>query len=394
VRGAALARAPAAEAKLRVETISSESDLARLGGSWDDLVAAMPRPSPFFLHAWLLEWWRHYGGEAELGIHLAYRSDRLVGALPLCTRRRLGLRVTEFVGGTWALLGDLLLAPGEDDTTAAMLVEQAAASGDDFASLFGLPGSSRLVAALPPRALHLIERLEAPVMDITAGWDDAYRAKLSAKARSERRRRLRQLGKLGPVEVTVARTRAELEPALEDAFRVHRLRWQGRRDASGFVSPTGLRFHRAAILALAGLGVPRLTVLRCGGQPIAFALALQLGGATYGVSMAFDPAYAGFGPGMEAKLSSLEAAAAEGVTRVELLGAAAPHKRRLTDRFEPIYQGIGLARTVRGHAASEALHGAIRARRRLKRWPAAKRLYDRVPRHVRGGAHRRAQPAR
>jgi CelD/BcsL family acetyltransferase involved in cellulose biosynthesis len=99
--------------------------------------------------------------------------------------------------------------------------------------------------------------------------------------------------------------------------------------------------------------------------------------------MAYDPAYAAFGPGLEAKLTSLEAAAAEGITRVELLGADAPHKRRLTDRFEPVHQGIGLARTLRGRAASDALLGAIHTRRRLKQWPAAKRLYERVPRPAR-----------
>jgi CelD/BcsL family acetyltransferase involved in cellulose biosynthesis len=373
----ARAGAPVAE-PLRIETLSSEADLARLAG-WDDLVRAMPRPSPFLLHPWLLEWWRHYGRDDDLAVHVAYRGDRLVAALPLCTRHRRGLRVTEFVGGTWALLGDLLLAPGEDRATAAALVERAASSGDDFANLFGLPGSSRLVAALPPEALHLVERLEAPVLDLSAGWDDVYRSKLSGKARAERRRRRLRLEELGAVEVSTARTPDELGPALEDAFRVHALRWQGHRDASGFVTPAGLSFHRAAVLALAELDVPRITVLRLDGRAIAFALSLQLEGGAYGVTMAFDPAYGTFGPGIETKLSSLEAAADEGVTRVELLGAAAPHKQRLTDRFEPIYQGIGLARTVRGRAAVQTLFGAIRVRRRMKRWPAAKRLYDRLP---------------
>jgi CelD/BcsL family acetyltransferase involved in cellulose biosynthesis len=380
VRGARLATARAAEPKLQIETVSSEDEFVLLAGDWDELVRAMPRPSPFFLHAWMFEWWRQYGRGAELAVHVAFRGDRLVGALPLFTRQRLGLRVTEFVGGTWALLGDLLLAPDEPATTADALVEHARCSGGDFASLFGLPGSSRLVAALPPGSLRRVERLEAPVMDITAEWEDVYRARFSAKARSERRRRMRQLAEVGPVEVVVARTRAQLAPALEDAFRIHRQRWQGRRDASGFITPSGLRFHRAAVLALAELDVPRLTVVRCRGRPIAFALALQLEGATYGVAMAFDPAYAAFGPGMEAKLASLEAAAAEGIKRVELLGTAAPHKRRLTDRFEPIYQGIGLARTFRGRVATAGVVGAIHARRRLKRWPAARRLYGRAAR--------------
>jgi CelD/BcsL family acetyltransferase involved in cellulose biosynthesis len=366
--------------ELRVATIASEAEFARLAGSWDELVRAMRRPSPFLLHGWLLEWWRHYGGDAELAVHVAYRGDRLVGGLPLCTARRFGLRVTEFVGGTWALLADLLVAPGEDDSAAGSLVEQMVSSGHDFANLFGLPGSSRLVAALPPDALRLVERLEAPVLDLGAGWDAVYGSKLSSKRRSERRRKRRQLEKLGAVEVSVARTREELEPALEDAFRVYELRWQGRHDPSGFVTPAGKRFHRDALLRLAETDAPRLATIRLDGRAIAFALALQVAGRTYGVTMAFDPAYGRFGPGADVKLVSIEAAADEGVTRVELLGAAADHKQRFSDRFEPIYQGIGLARTARGRAAVEALVGGIRLRRAIKRSKTAQRLYHSLPR--------------
>jgi CelD/BcsL family acetyltransferase involved in cellulose biosynthesis len=367
------------ERGVRIETVTSESDFARIAGSWDELVGAMPRPSPFLLHTWLLEWWRHYGGEADLAVHVMYRGNRLVGALPFCVHRRLGLRVSEFVGGTWATLADLLVARGEDASTVTGLVERAASSGHDFANLFGLPGSSRLVAALPPDALRLVERLEAPVLDLSAGWDVVYRAKMSSKRRHDRRRRMRQLEELGSVEATVARTREELEPALEDAFRVHALRWQGRRDPSGFATPTGMRFHRAALLRLAEVDVPRILSLRLDGRVIAFALSLQRWGRAYGVTMAFDPAFARYGPGSETLMRRLEAAAGEGITRFELLGAAGAHKRRFTDRFEPIYQGIGLARTIRGRAAAEALVGGIRIRRRLKRSETARKLYYRVP---------------
>jgi CelD/BcsL family acetyltransferase involved in cellulose biosynthesis len=366
------------EAGLRIETVSSESEFVQLAGSWDELVRAMPRPSPFLLHGWLREWWRHYGGDDELTVHVAYRGSRVVGALPLCIRRRLGLRMTEFVGGTWALLADVLIAPGEEASAVTALVEHAAFSRHDFANLFGLPGSSRLVAALPSDALRLVERLEAPVLDLGAGWDSVYAAKMPSKARSERRRRRRQLEALGIVEVSVARTRDELEPALDDACLVHALRWHGRRDPSGFITPTGRRFHRAALLRLAELDVPRLVTIRLDGRPIAFALSLHLSGRAYGVTMAFDPAYARFSPGSEAKLQSLETAAVEGITRVELLGAAADHKQRFTDRFEPIYQGIGLARTLRGRAAVEALVGGIRIRRAIKRSRTAHKLYYRV----------------
>ena len=365
---------------LRVETVSSEAGLARLAGeSWDDLVHAMPRPSPFLLHSWLAEWWRHYGSGAELAVHVAYRGDRLVGALPLCTRRRLGLRVSEFVGGTWAILADALVAPGEDaSAVTAGLAERARAGEHDFVDLFGLPGSSRLVAALPRGSLRLVERLDAPVCDLGPSWDAVYTARMSSKARSERRRRMRQLERLGTVECTIARSREEIANALEEAFRIHALRWHGRRDPSGFVTETGKRFHRAALLRLADEDVARISTIRLGGRAVAFSLYLQVAGGAYGLTMAFDPAYGRYGLGAEAKLQSLEASAAEGIRRVELLGTAAEHKRRFTDRLEPVYEGVGLERTLRGRAAKEALLGGIRMRRAAKRSKTAKRLYERV----------------
>ena len=362
-----------------VETISDEAGFAELAGSWDELVRAMPRPSPFLLHSWLLEWWRHYGRGADLAVHVAYRGDHLVGALPLCTRRRLGLRVSEFIGGTWAILADALVAPGEDaQSVVGALAARAVEGKHDFADLFGLPGSSRLVAALPQDSLRLVQRLEAPVCDLGPSWEAAYTSRLSSKTRSERRRRLRQLEKLGTVESEVARSREEIARAVEDAFVVHDQRWSGRRDASGFTTETGKRFHRAALLALADQDVARGLTIRLDGRPIAFSLYLQLAGRSYGMNMAFDPAYASYGPGSEAKLQAIEASWSEGVRRIELLGTAAEHKRRFTDRFEPVYEGIGLARTRRGRAATEALLAGIRFRRALKRSKTARRLYASV----------------
>jgi CelD/BcsL family acetyltransferase involved in cellulose biosynthesis len=363
-----------------VETVSSEAGFAELAGSWDDLVRAMPRPSPFLLHSWLLEWWRHYGDGADLAVHVAHRGDRLVGALPLCIRRRSGLRVSEFVGGTWAILADALVASGEDAQAVVGELAARAVEGDhDFADLFGLPGSSRLVGALPQGSLQLVQRLEAPVCDLGDSWDAAYTSRLPSKARSERRRRWRQLERLGAVKSEVARSRAEMARAIEDAFTVHELRWRGRRDASGFITKTGKRFHRAALLRLADEGVARAVTIRLEDRPIAFSLYLQLAGRSYGLTMAFDPAYGPYGPGSEAKLQSIEASWSEGIRRIELLGTAAEHKRRFTDRFEPVYEGVGLARTLRGRAAMEALLAGIRLRRALKRSKTARRLYARAP---------------
>jgi CelD/BcsL family acetyltransferase involved in cellulose biosynthesis len=355
-------------------TISSETAFSGLANQWDGLVRSRPRPSPFLLHAWLVEWWRHYGDGGELAVHVAYRDGKLVGALPLCLRTKHGLRVLSFIGGDPAL-ADLLVADEDGCEIAAALAERAVTAGQDFADFSGLPAGSRLVSALGPSAVRLIERSEAPVLDLSSGWDDVYPSKLSSKKRNHHRRRRRQLSTLGRVEVEVARTPPELERALEDAFTVHLLRWDGRPDGSGFATPVSRRYHHAAIQALAPLEVPRIVLLKIDGRPVAFHYYLSLERRMYVYRIAFDPAFGRFSPGLVNTLDAIEAAAAEGVTRVEFLGGAERYKVDLADRLEPLYEGFGLAGTLRGRVAVAGRLGGIRARKQLKRSPALRRFY-------------------
>lgn len=351
-----------------------EAAFTTVAPEWDPLVRAMPRPSPWLLHPWLVEWWRHFGTGAELEVHVARREGRLVAALPLFVRRRRGVRVGEFLGGHESPLADLLLAPGEPDETGAALASRLAHG--DAVDLFGLPEGSRLSAALGKR-LRVVPRVEAPVLDLAEGWEAVYARKTSGKRRNLHRRRRKQLGELGAVEVEVAREPRELEPALEDAFRLHALRWSGRPDLSTFGSPEGQRFHRAALRALAPLDVPRIVTLRVGGRAVAFQYFFVLERTMYVHRLAFDPELGRFSPGLLNTLDALEAAAAEGAQRVEFLGGTERYKLELADRFEPLYQGLGLAQGLRGRGYVAARLASLAARRRLKRSETLRKLYYR-----------------
>ena len=370
-RGRALAPAP-------IETIDDATGLAQLAGQWDGLVRAMPRPSPYLLHGWLSAWWHHYGDGAQLRVLLARGNGSVEGALPLCVRRRGGVAVLRFLGEHTSALADVLLADGADPALGARLAERAAAGPHDLADLFGLPGGSRLAAALGPRRLRLVPRAEAPVLDLDGGWDAVYRAKYATKTRSGHRRRRRKLSELGAFSVEVARELEALEPALEEAFRLHDARWRDRPEASGFATPTGRGFQRAALRALAPLGVPRIVLLRLDGRAIACNYSLVLDGRMYFHELAFDPEYGQFSPGLLSTLEALRAAGEDGVRRVEFLGGVERYKLELADRLEPLYQGLGLEATWRGRAAARGRTAALGLRRALKRTPVRALYYDRI----------------
>jgi CelD/BcsL family acetyltransferase involved in cellulose biosynthesis len=370
-------RSTTAPARLILETISTAERFETLAGDWDELVRAMPRPSPLLLHGWLSAWWRQFGEGGELAVQVAYRDERLVGAVPLCVLPKRGLRVLTFIGSSHSALADLMVAPGESTSVDLELAERAVASPDyDYADFFGLPASSRLVAALDGKHFHVIVRAEAPVLDLDGkSWDAVYRAKTNSKQRNLHKRRRRQLSGLGRLDSSVARTRDELEPALEDAFALHDLRWEDRPDRSEFTSPAGKRFQREALAALADQDAARIITLSLDGRPIAFVYFFALEGVVYCHRLAFDPAVGRFSPGTVNRFDALEALSDEGVSRIEFLGGGERYKMELADRQEPLYEALGLGRSVRGRAAIAARVGAIRLRRFLKRSPAIHRFY-------------------
>jgi CelD/BcsL family acetyltransferase involved in cellulose biosynthesis len=361
------------QTSLEHATLTSAAEFHGLEDEWDALVRAMPRPSPFFLHAWLTAWLRHYAGGAELAIHVARRDGRLVAALPLIVRRRLGLRVARFVGGRQSALGDLMLAPVEPFSTARAVMGRVSSSAD-LVDLYGLPTVSH-VGEAGDSELEVLQRVEAPVLDLRPDWDTVYKAKTSSKKRNLHRRRRRQLAELGRLEVVVARSPDELAEALEDAFRLHELRWNGRPDGSGFVTPQGMAFHREAVLALAELDVPRIVLLRLDGKAIAFHYYLAFEQTMYVHRLAFDPAFSRYSPGLVNTLDTIEAASEEHLRRVEYLGGAERYKVELSDRFEPLGHALGLASNPAARAYVNAQLGMIRLRRRLKQSERLHHLY-------------------
>jgi CelD/BcsL family acetyltransferase involved in cellulose biosynthesis len=346
------------------ETLVRVEEFDEVAQEWDELVRAMRKPTPFLLHGWVKAWLCHYADDAEPAIHVARRGSRLVAALPFVMRRRWGLRIASFVGDEYPFV-DVLLASDETLETARALVSYAGKS-HDCASLGMISTESAIIEACGTR-LRLVPRVGAPVLDISDGFEQVYSEKYSKKTRREHARRQRKLAKLGKIEIDIARTPEEIEVALEDAYRLHALRWKGRFDLSTFGTEQGTRFHRDALRGLAESGAAQLQTLRLDGRAIAFRCNLMLGQRMFFYRSAFDPAYYGSTPGVLSALAAIEQAASEGFTAIEFLGGTQTYKLELADRVEQLYIGFGLAGGARGTLYSGMGAARLALLSRLKR---------------------------
>lgn len=358
-----LAPSPTLEIDLATDTAAFEA----LAGEWDRLVLAADRPSPFLLHGWALAWWRHFSQDASLAVVTARLDDVVVGIAPMVITRRRRVRVCRFLGGHESALGDLLVADPDDDQVPRALMERVRRLPFDYLDAFGIPEAGPMARWCRWAGVTLLRRVESPVLVMHEGWEAAYRARTSSKKRNLHRRRLRQLSEVGEVTWTAASDPDAVTSELDDAFRVHALRWRGRPDGSTFGTSSGRAFHRDAGAALARLGMVRIVTLRIGGEPVAFHYYFILAGTMYVHRLAFDPAFGSRSPGQVTLLQALAAASGEGVTRVEFLGGDERYKVELADRLEPMHQAIGLVRSPVGAVAARMLVWVIRARQRLKR---------------------------
>jgi CelD/BcsL family acetyltransferase involved in cellulose biosynthesis len=257
------------------------------------------------------------------------------------------------------------------------LARHALSSDHDYARLHNL-GARSAVARLV--SLRLVERVEAPVLDLADGWDATYARRTTSKRRTHHRRNRRDLENLGRLETVVARTADELAAALEEAFRVHELRWAGRYDGSGFATPTGRTFHHAVLRRIAPLDVARIVLLRLDGRAIAFQFWLNIAGRGFVYRMGFDPdpRYYAASPGRVNMFDAMGEASAGGITTVEWMGAADEFKVAWCDRFDPAHDGFGLVTTAKGHLAMEADLRLLELRRRVKRSDRLRRVYLRA----------------
>jgi CelD/BcsL family acetyltransferase involved in cellulose biosynthesis len=113
---------------------------------------------------------------------------------------------------------------------------------------------------------------------------------------------------------------------LDDLFRLHGARWEGK-DEPGVLASRAVRdFQREAVPQLAAAGMLRLYTLSIGATVAAAYYGLTHGDRTYAYLTGFDPDYDSESPLTVLTAHAFQSALGEGCREIDMLRGREPHK--------------------------------------------------------------------
>ncbi len=329
-------------APLRVTTVTSDDEFARMGDEWDALLADAHAPSIFLSYEWIWPWWTHFG-EGELAVFTVRERDRLVGIVPMMktVRRCLGLPMMTLrsMTNTHSPRFDLAVAKGRvEEVVAAWWDHVVGCERWDVMELDYVPRDSEALAYVARRAergrvvVRRVEQMASPVLHVASSWRD-YFGGLSTTFRRNVEYAERKLDQAGGVSVTEVNGGSALDDALGIAFRIEASGWKGAEGTAIVCSDAEDGFYRAIARRAAVNGRLHLYFLVVGGREIAFDLCLNYGNTLNLVKIGYEPGpYAKFSPGVVLRKKVLESVFRGGrIQRYEMLGRASGWKLKWTN---------------------------------------------------------------
>jgi CelD/BcsL family acetyltransferase involved in cellulose biosynthesis len=363
-----------------------------LAAEWRRLVRRSAEPNVFMepavagamytatetpLHV-LIAWSRRGGGEAELvGVWLLV-VGRPSSRLPIRTLEAPCNSLT-FLGSpvldrdhAGEALSAMLDAVAENPTLPKLIcANQIAMDGAVYAALVGAAGRRgfRIVE---------IERRQRAQLDAPVAGQAAPVSPVSSKRRAELRRHRKRLAEQGELRQISSRKPEEVSAAFQEFLDLEAAGWKGRKSRRGRAirnAPPLCAFAQTMIVGLARDGCAGIETLRLDGRAIAMNIWLRSGRTAFGWKMAYDEAYAKWGPGSLLMEATTETAFADGTIDTidscnrdtsAALAQIWPERREIADLLIDVSPGGSLRGRLTALSETLFRHGRGVARRTYK----------------------------
>lgn len=330
---------------------------ATLVRTWNTLHAADPNAGVFRSHAWCAAWAETVGKQSQPHVLLVRDDDdRAIGLWPTCIQRGAGARWLKFLGRD-GVGGDHLgpiCTPNRSGDVHAALLKHLDERRDVGGLLLGeLDPTGDTATRLRDWARHrgavTLEREPRvlPYIRLPRRFDD-YLATRSANMRSQLRRRQRAFARHTGAQVRTLTAWPDVQPAVEDFFRLHAQRWQ-RADQPGVLQrPEQQDFLRRFARRACDAGWMRCSVLDLGERRVGVLVAFCQGGVASFYQMGWDPDLQRLSPGVVLLATSIADAIATGCTCYDFLRGDETYKQRwAADAAHQSTLVVGLAAAAR-----------------------------------------------
>lgn len=245
---------------LRVECLTSISEVEAIAGKWDDLLGRSHNNSLMMNWAWISQWLKVYLKSNTLLCLVVYDDQKLVGIAPhwIHKQRILGLgrvKVLRFIGSEEVCGDHLDLIISRKNTEAICKVIWEQLNGPlrsrwDIWEYQYVPAYSPILHALctlsdnDPTGLGMIFAgyTICPYVSLPSSWD-AYVSSLSANQRRALNISTDLLNKTGDLDLQFCDSREEIPAFMQTHIELHRASWQERGKSGSFATEAFRQFH-------------------------------------------------------------------------------------------------------------------------------------------------------
>lgn len=284
-----------------------------------------------------------FGDPSQLLGVVVRDGDRLVAGIPL-VRSVVGkvLPIHRLPANCWSHNGDLLLDAqiADSDSVLEQLAEGLRQAGVRWLALDDVPYESgpwqgfRSVLARRGAEQYLARQHAVGVIDTLGHWSD-YEAAWSSKFRTNVRRSINRLNRLGEVEFRRHQNPAphEVEQLMNQGFVIEDRSWKGEQGTSVLRTDGMKQYMIEEARRMAAAGFLEIWLLLLDNKPIAFEYAHLAKRIGYAHKIAFDPDYRASSPGKLLTRHRLRSASEDPkCDLVNTLGVMCPLKAKWSTR--------------------------------------------------------------
>ncbi|MEC9292983.1 MAG: GNAT family N-acetyltransferase [Chloroflexota bacterium] len=279
----------------QIETGTFES----LAFEWQNIIQERLDSTFFDQQVWHKTWWSEFGNDFQLKV-LAVYSD--TGSVALIAPLMVDGSEISFLGSTDLVdYHDFLIKEPSDVNCIQSLMEVIHGMTEiNKISLESLPESSPTIIRFRSYAEQLGWKVEivqedvAPRIELPSSWDE-YMMNLRKKDRHELRRKFRRLKQAGNVRQVELISPAEVENAMGDFIRLHRMSTAGKEQ---FMTSQRERFFRNVAVELAKDNLTRLCFLEVNNERVATSLSFVCKGVRYLYNSGYNPIHSNLSVGL------------------------------------------------------------------------------------------------